>query len=539
MFDRPITERTLDRLVRDQAERLGGRPYLLFEDREYSFADIERLSRRIANGLVGLGVAKGSHVAMLFNNCPEQLLIYLAIVRLGAVAVPVNAAARGDLMVYFLTQSDATLLLAEPSLAERWVAVQDRTPDIRALVLFDEFGTAGDLAARAAVPVHDFADLLAASDAPLPEGAARFNDLSHISYTSGTTGPSKGNMATHAHTIAQGINTARAYGYRDDDVLFTCLPLLHGNALLACVVPALVSGAAIALSRRFSASNFWKEIHALGATQFNLLGAMANILWSQPPSLLDRWHKVRQSMVVPVPGEFLDAFEARYGLTVTSLYALSDFGMGTFRGPDTPAAKKASAGLPGPGVALRIVDDEDLPLPPGTVGEVVLRPLEPWFAPLGYWDMPEATCRTWQNLWFHTGDRGWVDEDGWFYFADRKKDSIRRRGQNISSFEVEQVILRHPAVADVAVHAVKSEMSEDEVMASVSLREGAAVTEADLVAFCAENMSYFMVPRYIEFRQEMPRTASEKVQKYKLREEAEARLGELWDREKAGIKLAR
>ena len=538
MYDAPIAERTFPRLIEQQAARSGGRTVLLFEDRRYTYADLERITRIMANRFRALGVAKGTHVATLMNNCPELLFTYFALCRLGAVTVPVNTASRGDILIYYLVQSRSTMLVAEHGLVDRFLDVQDRCTDIARLVVFDEAGDGAPVEGRARMPVVDFRSLETGDDTAF-DSPARFNELSHISYTSGTTGPSKGNMATHAHTIAQGINTARAYGYRDDDVLFTCLPLLHGNALLACVVPALVSGAAIALSRRFSASNFWKEIHALGATQFNLLGAMANILWSQPPSLLDRGHKVRQSMVVPVPGEFLDAFEARYGLTVTSLYALSDFGMGTFRGPDTPAAKKASAGLPGPGVALRIVDDEDLPLPPGTVGEVVLRPLEPWFAPLGYWDMPEATCRTWQNLWFHTGDRGWVDEDGWFYFADRKKDSIRRRGQNISSFEVEQVILRHPAVADVAVHAVKSEMSEDEVMASVSLREGAAVTEADLVAFCAENMSYFMVPRYIEFRQEMPRTASEKVQKYKLREEAEARLGELWDREKAGIKLAR
>ena len=539
MFDRPITERTLDRLVRDQAERLGGRPYLLFEDREYSFADIERLSRRIANGLVGLGVAKGSHVAMLFNNCPEQLLIYLAIVRLGAVAVPVNAAARGDLMVYFLTQSDATLLLAEPSLAERWVAVQDRTPDIRALVLFDEFGTAGDLAARAAVPVHDFADLLAASDAPLPEGAARFNDLSHISYTSGTTGPSKGNMATHVHAINLSIVQIDAYGYTDVDVLYTCLPLSHGNALMCCALPALIAGARVAVSRRFSASSFWQDVHRFGVTQFNLLGAMVNIIWSQPPGPLDRGHKVRQAMVVPVPADIHDAFEERYGLTITSLYALTDFGMATIRGPGVPADRKASSGRAVPGVQVRVVDDDDFELPAGEVGEVVLRADDPWTAPLGYYRMPEATWGAWRNLWFHTGDRGWFDADGWFYFVDRKKDAIRRRGQNISSWEIEQALLRHPAIADCAAYAVKSEMSEDEVMVSVELRPGAALDEAALIAFSAEAMPYYMVPRYVEFRQSLPRTESEKVQKYKLRAEAEARMADLWDREKAGIKVTR
>jgi crotonobetaine/carnitine-CoA ligase len=346
-------------------------------------------------------------------------------------------------------------------------------------------------------------------------------------------------MASHAHAIAQAIDLADAFGYTADDVLYTCLPLSHGNAFLCCLLPTLVAGATIAVSRRFSASMFWSEVRRHGATQFNLLGAMANILWAQPERPDDADNPVRQCMAVPVPGPFYEGFEKRFGLALTSIYALTDFGLITFKGPDAPREKLLSAGPVRPEIELRIVDEDDMPLGTGEVGEIVLRAREPWFNPLGYYNMPQATLAAWRNLWFHTGDRGYLDQDGWLYFVDRKKDAIRRRGQNISSFEVEQMILRHPAVQDVAAFAMPSEMSEDEVMASVVLRPGERLSEAELIEHCQENMAYYMVPRFVEFRAELPRNASEKVLKYKLREEAEARLAELWDCQKAGIAIRR
>ena len=538
MYDAPIAERTFPRLIEQQAARSGGRTVLLFEDRRYTYADLERITRIMANRFRALGVAKGTHVATLMNNCPELLFTYFALCRLGAVTVPVNTASRGDILIYYLVQSRSTMLVAEHGLVDRFLDVQDRCTDIARLVVFDEAGDGAPVEGRARMPVVDFRSLETGDDTAF-DSPARFNELSHISYTSGTTGPSKGNMATHAHTINLSIVQIDAYGYTDVDVLYTCLPLSHGNALVCCALPALIAGARVAVSRRFSASSFWQDVHRFGVTQFNLLGAMVNIIWSQPPGPLDRGHKVRQAMVVPVPADIHDAFEERYGLTITSLYALTDFGMATIRGPGVPADRKASSGRAVPGVQVRVVDDDDFELPAGEVGEVVLRADDPWTAPLGYYRMPEATWGAWRNLWFHTGDRGWFDADGWFYFVDRKKDAIRRRGQNISSWEIEQALLRHPAIADCAAYAVKSEMSEDEVMVSVELRPGAALDEAALIAFSAEAMPYYMVPRYVEFRQSLPRTESEKVQKYKLRAEAEARMADLWDREKAGIKVTR
>lgn len=535
----PIRERTFAELAARQARRWGDKPFMLFGERRVGFAEFDETSSRVANGFAALGVKKGDHVAFLLTNSPEEVFVYFALFKLGAVAVPINAAAKGELLVYYLEQSAASWLVAEIGLAERYVEVQERLPRIRGLVGFDEAGPLpGELARRVRVPVTDYRELERAP-ATAPETGVRFCDLAYLSYTSGTTGPSKGNMASHAHAIAQAYEQIAAFGYTSDDVLYTCLPLSHGNAFLCCCLPALAAGASMAISRRFSASGFWDEVRRYGATQFNLLGAMANILWAQPERPDDADNRVRQCMAVPAPGPFYDAFEKRFGLTITSLYGLTDFGLIAFKGPDAPREKRASAGLVRPGIELRIVDEDDLPVPPGEVGEIVLRPREPWFNPLGYHDMPQATLEAWRNLWFHTGDRGRVDADGWLYFVDRKKDAIRRRGQNISSFEVEQIILRHPAVQDVAAFAMPSELSEDEVMVSVVLRDGRTLTEAELVEHCQRNMAYYMAPRYVEFRPDLPRNASEKVMKYKLRAEAEARLGALWDREKAGVEIRR
>lgn len=542
MNDLPIAQRAFPLLLARKAAQNGAKPFILFEDRQISYADFDLLTNRVANGLAKLGVKRGDHVAFLLNNSPEVLLVYFGLFKLGAIVVPLNVAAKGELLVYFLEQSDATLLIADAGLVERFLDVQDRLPLIRHLVVLADGGAGAELAGGTAqasrVPVSDFRELEQAT--PVPPGVdVRFCDVGYLSYTSGTTGPSKGSMATHAHAITQGLDQVRAYGYRADDILFTCLPLSHGNAFLCCCMPALAADATIAIGRRFSATNFWHDVRRHRATQFNLLGAMANILWSQPVRDDDAANTVRQCMAVPVPGPFYEGFEKRFGLTLTSLYGLTDFGLITYKGLEAPPAKRLTGGPVRPEVDVRIVDDDDMPLGVGEVGEIVVRARDPWFNPLGYYNMRQATLEAWRNLWFHTGDRGVLDADGWLTFVDRKKDAIRRRGQNISSFEVEQMILRHPAVQDVAAFPVASELSEDEVMVSVVIRPDRQLDEAALIEHCQVNMAYYMVPRYVEFRPDLPRNASEKVMKYQLRADAEMQLTSVWDREKAGIKIRR
>jgi crotonobetaine/carnitine-CoA ligase len=533
-----VRHMTIGAVLGRQAAAHGEHPFLRFEGADVSYAEADRLTDRLAAGFAAIGVGHGTHVAIILANRPEFLWTYFALGKLGAVSVPINTAAKGDLLAYYLEHSDATVLVVEAALTRRLAELPRPPASIAKVVVVGDAGfEAGSASLSDRVAVHDFA-ALAADPGPLPAVTVRFNDVFLFQYTSGTTGPSKANVTPHCSALYVAYDFKRAFGYGPGDVLFTCLPLFHGNAFLCATLPALVSGATLALSRRFSASSFWQEIRDSGATQFNALGAMSNILFGRPAADTDRAHRVRQCMTVPVP-DFGRAFEERFGLRLTSVFAMTDYGTITLRTADDPPGKFQSAGRARPEVSIAIMDDDDIPLPPRSTGEICLRSNRPWSASLGYYKMAEGTLAAIRNLWFHTGDRGYLDEDGYLYFVDRKKDAIRRRGENISSFEVEQAVGRHPDVAEVAAFPVRAEMLEDEVMVSVVLRQGAALTERALVAFCAEAMAYYMVPRFVEFVAELPKTMTEKVEKYKLRASAEARITQVWDREREGVVVKR
>ena len=358
-------------------------------------------------------------------------------------------------------------------------------------------------------------------------------------YTSGTTGPSKGVISPHSQAHGVGRSLAQNFAYRPDDVVYTCLPLFHGNALWYSCYAAFWADCTLAVSARFSASSFWDEIRASGATQFNALGAMTNILLRAQPSPRDREHRVRQAMLVPLSPDVYREVSERFGVQVTSLYAMTETFAVTMFTPDDPVSKGSSAGKPRGLSELLIVSDEDDPLPIGEVGEICVRPCEPGIVMSGYYKMPEATVRDTRNLWLHTGDRGRIDADGYLYFVDRKKEAIRRRGENISAYEVEMLIARHPSVLEVAAVPVTSELSEDEVMVYVVCRDGCTVSAEDLVRFANQNMAHFMVPRFVHFIDALPKTASEKIEKYKLKTWAEQNRQALWDREAVGLKLER
>jgi crotonobetaine/carnitine-CoA ligase len=329
-------------------------------------------------------------------------------------------------------------------------------------------------------------------------------------------------------------------GYRDDDVLYTCLPLFHGNALWYTVYSALWAEASVALSPGFSASRFWEEIRRSGATVFNALGAMANIIWQLPRSEADRQHQVRSAMLVPLSRSLVDGFTERYGIAVTSVFAMTENCAVTVFGPDDPTEKVPSAGRVRDYMSVRIESETTgEALPPGEVGEICIRPTEPGSVMLGYYKMAEATEVAWAGGWFHTGDRGHLDSDGYLFFSDRKKEAIRRRGENISAYEVEMVLSRHPDVVEAAAVPVPSELGEDEVMAYLVAAPGVELSYRGVIEFCVENMAYYMVPRYLQVVDELPKTPSEKIEKYKLKQDAASNLDQLWDREKAGVVVRR
>jgi carnitine-CoA ligase len=536
MHDYPLKQRTIGHLLADKAGRVGDRTWLIFGDQRYSYAQAHDLSNRYANGFRALGIGKGDHVAVMLPNCPEFIWTIWGLAKLGAVTVPLNTAARGELLRYFVTQSDSCCVVVAAEWADRMAEALGTEHRVRALLTL---GGGGSRLTECGVAIADLAAFSAAPAAEPDKTALLASDPQYIMYTSGTTGPSKGVISPHSQAHGVGRSLAQNFGYRPDDVLFTCLPLFHGNALWYSAYAALWADCALAVSPRFSASTFWDEIRAAGATQFNSLGAMTNILLRAPPSPRDRDHRVRQAMIVPLSRASYRDVSDRFGVQVTSLYAMTETFAVTMFTPEDSEAKGASAGKPRGLAELQIVGDEDDPLPVGEVGEICVRPLERGIVMSGYYKMPEATVRDTRDLWLHTGDRGRLDADGYLYFVDRKKEAIRRRGENISAYEVEMLIARHPCVLEVAAVPVASELSEDEVMVFVVCREGQRVSEEELVRFANQNMAHFMVPRFVHFIEALPKTASEKIEKYKLKTWAEQNRVTLWDREAVGLKLER
>jgi len=514
------------------------------DGRRYTYQDIDRQTAALGAGLLDLGVRAGAHVAVLMENCPEQLISIWGISRGGMVAVPLNSASKGRLLSYFLGNSDSEAIVIEAHLLPRFLEVADELPAIRHVIVASNCRPGATAAGHDAVAgqdprCHEFRAVLqrgASQHAALP--APRFDELAMLMFTSGTTGPSKAIMFSHAQFIYWGTDVAIHHEYTEDDVAYVYLPLFHGNALLGATMGSFMANASIALAHRFSARGFWEDVKRSGATVFNSVGAVTNFLWSLPRSEADRDHRVRRCHMAPVP-KFAAEFEARYGVSILSAFGLTDYCLGTAYNTQSRRDKLGSTGLPRQNVEIRVVDEYDRDMPPGQPGEIVLRNQCPWAASLGYYKAPEATLESRRNLWFHTGDRGVFDADGYLWYTDRLKDSIRRRGENISAFEVEEVIRTHPAVADVAVYPVRSEHSEDEVGATLRLKEGQDWSPEEIIEHCNRNLAYFMVPRYLDVIDEMPMTLSQKIEKYRLKARMEQDLSKVWDRDESGLCLDR
>ena len=363
-------------------------------------------------------------------------------------------------------------------------------------------------------------------------------DVDAIIYTSGTTGPPKGVMRTHGYSYHAATFDTQTRGTSSDDILYTCLPLFHQNAQLATTLPCLMAGASMALAERFSASHFWDDIRKYKATQFNLIGAMLNYIYKQPPKENDADQPARLAVGGPISKNIYNEFRQRFNIKFLEGYGLTESGLLTVNLYDESNPKLGSFGKPSPAFDVRIVDDDDNEVPPLTVGEIVSRPKLPNVMMSGYYKMPEKTLEVFRNLWFHTGDYGKMDPDGYCYFVDRKKDYLRVGGENISSMQVEATINSHPKIAESAALGIKlEEGAEDNMVLYVVLKPGEKLTPEELMDWCQERLPRFAVPRFVEFLNELPKTPTERVEKYKLKERG---IGpNTWDRVKAGYEVKR
>ncbi|MCW5660398.1 MAG: ATP-dependent acyl-CoA ligase [Burkholderiaceae bacterium] len=498
----PPPERTLPAMLR----RGAGRALVAFGDVSWNVHDACEAAAGRGAALRAAGVARGDRVLLMCGNRIEFLEAFLGCAWIGAVAVPVNTASMGPQLEYFLANSGARLLVIEAPFVQRLATVDLSRTALRAIWVIG--------AAEPAVGTVPSIAWPSRGQAIEPEPVQPGDPLA-ILYTSGTTGPAKGVICPHAQFHWWGVNSARILGLDAGDVLCTTLPLFHINALNT-FAQALVTGCRVVYEPRFSASGFWPAMRAADATVVYLLGAMVPMLLAQPASGDEREHRVRIGLGPGVPAAAAEAFQARTGVTLLEGYGSTEtnFAIASTR----EARGRGVMGWVQPGFVARVVDEHDVELPAGVAGELVLRADEPFAFASGYFGMPEKTVEAWRNLWFHTGDRVVREADGAFRFVDRIKDAIRRRGENISSYEVEQVLLSHPAVASVAVYAVRSELAEDEVMAALVLRDGQRCAPQELAAFCEPRLPHFAIPRYIELMDDLPRTENGKVQKYRLRE---------------------
>ncbi len=490
-----------------------------------TYGDFNVQCNRVAHGLARNGVRAGEMIAVMLPNSPEFMLAWFALAKLGAIEAPINTAFKGPGLAHVLNVTGSRLLVVDDAYVQALEPIADSLTALDTIVVR---GNASAVARRfPKLRVISYRDLFS-ERADAPQRRIREKDLAMLLFTSGTTGRSKACMLSHRYAIRQGELMVQHLRLRSDDTLYSPFPLFHADAATLTVVPALILGATAAIGERFSVSRFWDETRMLGATVFDFMGATLAMLWKQPPRSDDRNNPVRLAWGVPMP-EWASEFEERFDLKLLEVYGLTDAGVVAFYPYDEARRPGACAKSVHP-FDVRIFNEDDFELPPGQVGEIVVRPLEPSVLMDGYYHMPEETLESFRNLWFHTGDLAYKDPDGYLYFVGRKKEAIRRRGENISAFEIEEIVESHPLVLEAAAVGVPSELSEEEVKLCVVVRPGTSLSPGELVAFCEERMAKFMVPRYIELMDELPKTPTEKVEKYRLREAGVTAM--TWDRER-------
>jgi carnitine-CoA ligase len=536
----PKEQWVLGSVLEHQAVHRTDKPFLQWGgNKPLSFSQVNRSVNRLAHGLAGLGVKKHEKVVIFSRNSMDFVLIWFALNKLGAVQAPINSSYKGSFLEHQTNLAGARIMIVDRKLAGVVAASEKHLSGLELIILWSPKGEKSEPKTKfKRIKTMDFRDVLSRKTGN-PGIVTRPQDIAGIIFTSGTTGPSKGVLMPHAHNYFMSEQTVHTVKLTETDTYMTGFPFFHANAQLLTIYPCLIVGARCVLYEYFSPSAFVERLHESGATVTNFLGVSMSFVYQQPPTPRDSGHKLNRVFCVPTPTSILPDFRKRFGVK----HFVEGFGMTEIGMPIlSPLGKKRPAGAAGLLVSdwfdLRIVDpDTDEELPVGEVGEFVVRHKEPWILSAGYFGMPEKTAEAYRNLWFHTGDAGRRDEEGWYYYIDRIKDALRRRGENISSYEVEAPILQHAAVDDCAVIAVpaEEEAGEDEVKVCVVLKNGAELTHEQLMAWCDDRMPHFVVPRYVEFCGDLPKTPTEKIQKAKLRDAAFN--DNTWDRVAAGYKL--
>lgn len=513
-----VSDWVLPRVLADRARRFPDLPFLRFQGLpDVTFGEVEERCRRLAKGLSGLGIEAGDRVLVMLGNELAFVEAWFSINMLGAVLVPVNTAYRSEYLSHVVADSGAKVIVAGSAFLPVIEEIEEASAILRTIVVVDGGGPSPTWRGRASAVSLDE---LSRAPASLLDPAVAVGSPAAIMYTSGTTGRSKGVVMPHGHLHLNPVVYIEQLGLSQKDVLYTCLPLFHANALLLGVYGALILGTRVAVARRFSASGWLADIRDAGATVTNILGAMSDFILAQEPGENDADNPLRVATMVPLSPKLGPVFGDRFGVKLMELYGSTEVNCPLYHPLDTDYRPSSCGQVASKWFDCRLVDPEtDMEVPVGKAGELVVRNKAPFTIMSGYHGRPQETVAAWRNLWFHTGDVMRRDEDGFFYFVDRNKDCIRRRGENISSFEVEEVIRTHPAVKEVAVVGVPSpyDSVEQEVKACVVLKADAHVAEQAIFDHCVPRMPDFALPRFIEFAEELPKTPTEKIRKDILR----------------------
>lgn len=524
---------SLSTILAKQAKRLGDKPFLTEPDRgSFSYRQMDEIATRIAGGLISRGFQVGDRLMIYMDNRYEYIHAWFGATRAGAVEVPTNTGYFGDFLKHALNVTKPRGVVVGSNYVSRFVDVAAGVKELnlRFFVVSDQVEKDVASLKAAGYEAESFDVLLNAKPAEHLPAQERWN-LGAIIFTSGTTGPSKGVMMSNAQFYFASDQCVSQTRLTENDVYMTANPLFHGNAQFLTTYPSLIAGASMVLYEKFSPTRFAQRVAESGATVTNFVGVMMDWVAKQPESEYEKKSKLRCIFTAPTPWDLVPEIRRRFGVKAfTEVFGQTEICQPII----APYGVDRPPGAAGLAVTewfdIQLADPEtDEPVPVGQIGELQIRTKEPWTLNSGYFGMPEATANARRNLWFHTGDGMKQDKDGWFYFVDRFKDCLRRRGENISSFEVEQPILTHPAVLSCAAVGLPADErgGEDEVGVFVVPKEGMTVTPEEISAWATERLPGFLNPRYIQIMTALPMTPSGKVQKAELRKMGAAKA---WDR---------
>lgn len=503
-------------------------------DTPITYKELYQQTLRVSGGLKEIGVEKQEKVLIMLPNCLEILYSWFSINFLGAIEVPINVHYKGNFLIHEANDCQAKVAIIHEQFLPRFYEVADQLKYVKKIIVVGAFPEINMNPEWELIQWETLAD----SEPIKQPQRMKYFDTGAIMYTSGTTGLSKGVIMPYGleGVFAQAIIDIGQLN--SNDVYYVCLPLFHANAQFMQVLPALIVGARVSIWSSFSASKWLKQVREVGATVTNTLGVMCEFIYRQPVQENDHINPLRIVFALPTPKDIGEDFENRFAVKCVEGYGMTETSVFTYRRAEEPL-KLGSAGRPLDWYEVAVFNPEtDERVHPGEIGEIVVRPKYPGIMMKGYHNVAEKTIEAWRNLWFHTGDLGRIDDEGYLYFVDRLKDAIRRRGENISSQTIESVINSHPKIKESAAIAVKSEYgagAEDEVKVFVVLQFDKELTHEELYSYCEKNMPYFAVPRFIEFVESLPKTPNEKLKKGVLRDKGHS--STTWDREKHSLKL--